>query len=102
MSKICKNCRYFATNGCSNVCTLYCCGTSDDENCRNYEAQTVFDRITQSEETLAEKLVYITVTAWGETVYMSTIIRDRMFKTREEAHAATVTKLKEVAEDANV
>ena len=60
--------------------------------------QTIFKEITQSEEALAEKLVYITVTAWGETVYMSTIIRDRMFKTREEAIAATVARLKEVAE----
>lgn len=101
MSKICKNCRYFATNGCSNVCTLYCCGTSDDENCRNYEAQTVFDRITQSPDVLAEKLVYHGVTSWDEDFYVSTICAG-VYKTRAEAFAATVEKLTGVAEDANV
>lgn len=76
--------------------TQYICLSCKQGFC--YPPKTLFDQLTASPEVLAEKLVFITVTAWGETVYISTIIRDGMFKTREEALAATVAKLNEVAE----
>ena len=97
MSKKCADC------GCEvnrNVIQgmYYCPRCDDDKREIDVLPMTLFDRVTASPEVLAERLVYITVTAWGETVYMSTIIRDGMFKTREEAIAATVAKLKEVVE----
>ena len=102
MSKMCKNCRYFATTGSSSVCTLYCCATSDGENCRNYEVSTLFDRITTSPEVLAPNFVVEEIaeylTAKFVTGYRSTIIPDKIWENYEEAIAATVAKLKEVAE----
>ena len=56
---------------------------------------TGFDRITASPEVLAEKLVYHGVTSWDDEFYASTIC-DEIYKTRAEAIAATVAKLKEV------
>lgn len=106
---MCKNCRYFAATGSSSVCTLYCCATSDGENCRNYEVSTLFDHITQSPEVLAEKLVYRrnckmihqddkrTLEYWTYS-WKSSVIPGQSFETKEEAIAATVAKLKEVAE----
>ena len=58
---------------------------------------TVFDQITASPETLAGKLVYHGVTTWDDEFYASTIC-DEIYKTRAEAIAATLAKLKEVAE----
>lgn len=53
--------------------------------------QTVFDRITESPEVLAEKLVLeMPMSGW----YRS-IILDRVYRTKSEAIAATVEKLKE-------
>ena len=68
--------------------------------------QTVFKKITQSPETLAEKLVYRekwTITSehpekGKEYEYWSTPFIDDLYPTREEAIAATVAKLNEVAE----
>ena len=61
----------------------------------------LFDRITASPEVLAEKLVHeaIIVDEFGGHYgcYKSTIVGGRWFK-KSEAIAATVAKLKEVAE----
>ena len=63
--------------------------------------QTVFDLITASEETLAEKLVYrAAFNSYGgvKLVWRSTLYPDNAFWYSEaEAIAATVAKLKEVA-----
>jgi hypothetical protein len=56
--------------------------------------KTVFHKITQSPEVLAEKFVYYL--RYGNC-YASSIISD-VFKSREEALAATVEKLKEVCD----
>ena len=70
----------------------------------HFPEQTVFDQITQSEETLAEEFVepYTTWAADGNLNKMwQTSFRDlscRLFDTKEEAVAATVARLKEVAE----
>ena len=58
---------------------------------------TVFDRITQSPETLAEKLVCHGVTSWDEEYYWSTVCNGT-FKTKAKAIAATVARLKEETE----
>lgn len=59
--------------------------------------QTVFDRITQSEETLAEKLVYQVECddCFCTKLWKSTITGD-LYTSEPEAIAATVAKLKEV------
>lgn len=58
--------------------------------------QTLFQRITESEETLADKLVYFDHEwLW----YESTILEGETFKTRAEAFAATVAELKEVKDE---
>ena len=62
---------------------------------------TMFERITASPEVLAEKLVFLMSLhkADGSVkwVYVSTVVEGR-WETRAEAIAATVAKLKEVAE----
>ena len=61
------------------------------ENCPE---QTVFDRITQSEETLAETYMF----NYDRKVFKSLLLPHMVFNSRKEAHAATVARLKEVAE----
>ena len=63
---------------------------------------TLFDRITQSPEVLAEEFVE-PYTRWGADGHLETLWRSNfrelsgmLFDTKEEAIAATVAKLKEV------
>ena len=66
----------------------------------DFEDVTVFDQITQSYETLAEKLVYeelITEESDGYVYrWRSTILPNDFWYSEEKAVAATVAKLKEV------
>lgn len=76
-------------------CFLHC--ATDD-----LEDASVFDRITASPEVLAEKLVhsYLEIPPFTVDIVMvhrSTIFPYLTFESREEAIAATVAKLKEVA-----
>lgn len=79
-------------------------GIREDDTCLScgWHRVTVFDRITLSPEVLAEKLVFWMschkANGSVEWVAVSTIIEGK-WGTREEAIAATVAKLKEVAED---
>lgn len=57
--------------------------------------QTVFEKITKSPETLAVELVTLDCDGWWAYVGIGT---RETYPTREEAIAATVAKLKEVAE----
>ena len=60
---------------------------------------TVFDQITASPDVLAERLVYLVRSSYnGATNYYwrSTVV-DAAWKTKTEAIAATVERLKEVA-----
>ena len=65
-------------------------------------SRTVFHQITQSEEKLAEKLVYKKIDSFyctsGGVVRWTSTISDWEYDTKPEAIAATVAKLKEVAE----
>lgn len=59
---------------------------------------TVFDCITQSEEKLAETLVYMRVVSWDDEVnWYSVVLRSYCFRTKEEALAATIKELKKEA-----
>ena len=69
-------------------------------NCETYDPmelfaeQSVFDRITASPEVLAEKLAY---RYDGNGTWRSFLLYGYEFLTKEEAIAATLAKLKEVA-----
>lgn len=61
---------------------------------------TVFDHITESVETLAEKLVYRRVVSWDDEInWYSVGLRGYCFRTKEEAIAATIEELKKEAKD---
>ena len=97
---VCQNCKSIAVEYEDYVggTSYYHCRTCGARGNRDkFTKQTVFDRITWSEETLAEKLVCHGVTSWDEEYYWSTVCNG-IFKTRAEAIAATVAKLKEEAE----
>ena len=59
--------------------------------------KTLFHRITASPEALAEKLVYLVMNSYNGAVnyYWRSTIIDKAWKTKQEAIAATVAKLKE-------
>jgi hypothetical protein len=67
--------------------------------CKYFKAipQTVFDRITASEEVLAEKLVFRKYYILRDERWTSNVINFE-FETKPEAIAATVARLKEVWE----
>lgn len=75
-----------------NMATCYGCGYADF--LERFPDQSIFDRITASKEVLAPKLVYVSL---FNACWYSTLTGDVMYKSREEAEAATVEKLKEVA-----
>ena len=82
-----------------NMATCYGCGYAD--LAERFPEQTVFDRITTSPEVLAEKLVYRTIEiAVNRVIYScwKSTITEEAYRTKAEAIAATVAKLKEVAE----
>ena len=60
---------------------------------------TVFHRITASPEVLAENLVYMRIVSWDDEInWYSVILKSYCFRTKAEAIAATVARLKEVVE----
>ena len=101
MRECCRNCARYSKG--QNICCL-----SDDNilkphihHCTNWlmQVQTVFDRITASPEVLAEKLVYKTICVAVNRVTYScwkSTITDESYRTKEDAIAATVAKLKEM------
>ena len=108
MSKKCADC------GCEvnpNVIQgmYYCPRCDDDKTERDVLPLTVFDKITESEEVLAEKFVYQTIEFFyddnhkkipNNTYYVSTLLVSEKtggkiyFETKEHAIAATVAELK--------
>lgn len=98
MNKKCPDCgslnveEVFDNESYCKDCFLHC--ATDD-----LEDATIFDRITASPETLAEKLVHIIVCEEDPSLkgWTSNIIFD-VFDTYEAAIAATVARLKEMAE----
>ena len=97
MSKLCPHCKSKKVGSFND--TVMCCMVCHRVFGKSQQIDaTVFDCITDSPETLAEKLVYHGVTSWDDEFYASTIC-DETFKTRAEAIAATVAKLKEVCDE---
>ena len=108
-NKMCVNCKYLKDGKYCNR------KKSDIYNPKIFcgywkQKPTVFERLTTSEEALAEKLVYPTYGVisrswdfekddWGtaEPSWSSTVLPpDKCFSTKEDAIALTVAKLKEV------
>ena len=107
MSKtICSNCSYAIHDIPEMFCMRRKLHTKDGlfENCHCFSPKSVFDSITQSPEVLAEKLVYryVYYSMGGTATYywMSTLF-DKTWDTKAEAIAATLAKLKEVADAKN-
>lgn len=81
------------------LCTCGCCGCSGTPD--EFFHDSVFARITASPEALAEKLVYKTLCVGVNRVTYScwkSTITEESYRTKEEAIAATVARLKEQAE----
>lgn len=92
---VCKNCKHFAPK--TTHCKKGVPWISEDDSCNNFEQKTkmtVFQQITQSPEMLAVELVTLDCDGWWAYVGVG---KRKTYPTREEALAATVAKLKEVA-----
>lgn len=91
MSKKCYWCERKVNTGLAGN-GYYCTHCDESLTDKDVLPMTYFEEITESPETLAEKLVYCHICGW--TSYLLN------FHTlnRDEAIAATVAKLKEVAE----
>lgn len=93
---VCKNCKHFAPK--TTHCKKGVPWISEDDSCNNFEQKTkmtVFQQITESPETLAVELVTLDCDGWWAYIGIG---KRETYPTREEAIAATVAKLKEVAE----
>ena len=93
-NKMCVNCKYLKDGKYCNR------KKSDIFNpkifCGYWRSKpTVFDRIAQSPEVLAEKLLYAPLGEFCKLWY-STVLPGEHWNVKEEAIAATVKKLKEV------
>ena len=100
MSKKCPDC------GSLNVEEVFD-GEAYCKNCHlhcsvfDLEYATVFDKIKQSPEVMADKFIYVQYTHYGTKYYMSTIV-DGEWYNKEEAFAATLAKLEEEEVDDEV
>ena len=72
----------------------------EDDTCLScgWQRKTVFHHITESPETLAEKLVYIIVCEEDTSIRGWTSSFTDVHETKEQAFSATVEKLKEAQE----
>ena len=100
MSKKCADC------GCEvnpNVIQgmYYCPRCDDDKAERDVLPLTVFDHITESEEALANELVYKKIDSFyctsGAVVRWTSTISDWEYDAKSEAIAATIEELKKEA-----
>lgn len=103
MSKKCPECGsnnvHLATTVPHALCVCFDC-RHQWKNKYKPRKKTVFQKITSSPEVLAEKLVYLVIDSYNGAAnyhWRSTII-DKAWKTKQEAIAATVARLREVAE----
>lgn len=99
--KVCSNCRFAIQDTLEMFCLFRKLHTTDGlfENCHCFLPKSVFHRLAQSPEVLAEKLVYRTIEMAVNRVTYScwkSTITEEAYRTKAEAIAATVEKLKEV------
>lgn len=102
-NKICGECRHFEPDNISACCEAVKIICNDKAPaCSDFEPKpkpTLFDRITANEETLAKELTY-----WqydpdqSRCGWTNNVIVGELYKNYHEAIAATVAKLKEVAD----
>jgi hypothetical protein len=101
MSKlVCKNCKssdviYEDYVGDTSFYRCGTCGQRGDKD--KFTQQTVFDKITESPDALASLLVLTNATEITGTYYTS-VIAYGAWKSKAEANAVTLARLKEVAE----
>ena len=98
-NRICGRCKSSVVVPWNNVKDFYMCmNCSAMGYAEKFPEKTVFDRITTSPEVLAEEIVEIMYNhILGDSQYFS-MLTYQWYTTREAAIAATVAKLKEVAE----
>lgn len=104
--KLCKECAFWRDGYCSMRRAII---PSDVRvlNCEMFELKampTLFDRITQSPEVLAPYFVFLKaliVTNINPKQQWISTLTEEVYPTRAEAVAATVEKLKEVADAEN-
>ena len=97
MSKKCPDCgslnveEVFDNEAYCKDCFLHC--AADD-----LEDASVFERITASPDVLVEKLVYLVRDSYNGAInfYWRSTIIDKAWKTKSEAIAATLERLKEL------
>lgn len=99
---VCKNCKSVAVeyeDYCGGTSYFRCktCGMRGNKD--KFTQVTIFDRITESPEVLAEYCVYECGDIYGDgyPVWYSSVTKI-YYAEKSEAIAATVAKLKEVAE----
>ena len=97
MSKVCSDCKFSIQDFPDLFCTVRKLSTKDGlfVNCHHFLPKSLFHRITTTPELLAEKLVYFKFSDVSSDHYGSTIVKGD-FRTKSEAIAATLEKLKEV------
>jgi hypothetical protein len=99
---VCKNCKSVAVeyeDYCGGTSYFRCktCGMRGNKD--KFTQVTVFDHITASPEVLAEKFIGLIFDHRFTSKYRYySMLTGEFYNSREEAHAATVAKLKEVTE----
>jgi len=94
----CKDCRACVYIGGKPWCACRAKDISDVSpkcDCFRRKRPTLFDRITQSPERLAETYMF----NYDGKVFKSLLLPNMVFSSREEAIAATVARLKEICND---
>lgn len=98
-NKTCGECKHLNRElAFCRACGAKWISIKDATNCKYFEQiqpPTLFDRITGSPETLAQELVTLDCDGWWAYIGIG---KRESYLTREEAIAATVARLKEVAE----
>lgn len=97
-SKTCKDCAawqhntyrewHYCAQGQGDICS------GDKKACKYFKSATIFQKITESPEVLAEEIIFC-IHDDSEFWWTSNIL-DKYYNSRAEAIAATVSKLKEV------
>lgn len=79
---------------------VLCVIIADSSETKSSKEQTVFHSITQSPEMLAPNFVYFAMSdEYGRDYWGSSLLDGKFWKTRDEAIAATLEKLKEVYDE---
>lgn len=92
---VCKNCKSNSVeyeDYCGGTSYYRCKTCGQRGNKDKFTQKTLFDRFTASPEVLAETYMF----NYDGKVFKSLLLPNMVFNSREEAHIATVARLKEV------